>query len=91
MRELDKYEIDPDLFFSVLAAGAEQHPACSKPAIDQSGYSAEKLQAIAETCELPAIARLFYKRSQLRELIQEYASFTAMISTDRSGQAYIEA
>ncbi|MDJ0805288.1 MAG: hypothetical protein QNJ78_00495 [Gammaproteobacteria bacterium] len=79
------------LLLAVYSTAAEQHSACDTLSIDHLGATIDQLRAIAETCEWPEIATLFYNRAYLRELILEYDRINSMISADRSHQANFEA
>jgi hypothetical protein len=78
-------------FLSVCPVYAEPPSACDRPSLEDLEISAEQLCAIAETCKRPEVAKLYYKRAYLREILDEYDQFNAMISADQTSQANFEA
>lgn len=80
------------LLFSGALLGANQHEACQHPSTYQD-YGVETLLTIAQSCEVGAVADLFYNRANHIRQVEKYFQFEAKLNKpgNRDNTAYIEA
>ncbi|MEJ2618658.1 MAG: hypothetical protein P8163_00065 [Candidatus Thiodiazotropha sp.] len=80
------------LFFYVGYTASQEHPGCRNLPLSDPGVTSAELLAIAQSCESPQVADLYFHRAQHIRLLKKYAEFERGLQhfseTDDSG--YVE-
>jgi hypothetical protein len=80
------------LFFYVGYAASEEHPACHYLPLTDPGYTSSELLTIAQSCEAPQVADLYFHRAQHIRLLKKYADFERGLLhfSERDDNSYLE-
>jgi hypothetical protein len=80
------------LFFYMGCATSEEHSACHNLPLTDPGYTSGELLAIAQSCESPQVADLYFHRSQHIRLLKKFADFERGLLhfSERDDNSYVE-